>query len=1288
MRLRGHPASTLSLPSLASALAAAALLATACGDPPGRQVTRDSPEPLLDEGAPPLDAAPPDAYSHDAALPDADAPDADAPDADAPDAEAPDADAPDADAPDAALPDPDADLRAWRDGCPLAPTPLQERPTPRHEQEAAARLDAGGPPGAGRALPLPGATAEELSWLSIRRGAVERVGAGGETAWSAPAPGVQALRGPWDLDGDGALEVLALSATRALVLSSSSGRLLWSSPDPLLPGGAPLSGLGVARALPLPAAAGGGLGLMLSDSGCGAAGSGDAALFRFSPGGWGAPRVTPLPARDRYAGRCASWGLVEEGGALVLNDGLGPQRFDLNTGARLACGAVPGMAAAGAASLLEAPQGLLLFLADELVLAREGAPASDAACPPGAPALLPAWRLPLPGLVARGVTLLDLDGDGRPVALVTARAPAPEGDRWRVVAVDLAAGEVVAHALDVALLGLAAPPASPEGEAVLLVDERAPGAAPALAAARAVALSLPAARDALRARAAGASSLPAALPLRPLWAQAVAGATPLYAEAPPRATSDLVTLGALDGGALGPLVPLRRRLEGGEEEWFTLSLGGAQGGVVGWRGGDSPWGLAALTCAARPCAAPDRLALADARGDLRLFDPSLEPASPALRRPSGAVALAWGGGRLVTLSKSGVLASHDPAALGAGAPPRWSRRVGAPAFRPPRVPPAPFFDQGGGGVWALRDHLDPAALAWVGARAEDGAEVWRHALPSARWLSVSDARAPALGLVLRHERLEEPEGLADLAPCAAERLYGEVGGAPVTPETLFTPLAACPARPPRPQVLHALHAATGACAWRVVLRPYDDCYGPSLQSVSVADVDGDGAEEALLTETRALRRFDAATGALLSTQELPLGPASARRGGGAALAAPGGAARVGGNGPPEVLRVALSAPPSSPAPDPLLWRAPQLSGLQDQSWLGRPASADAGGLWVSAGATQPLLRFDAAGALRAAVRLGRDAAGALRAAPLDPLDPLAAAPALAPDAGALPHQPLDLWRDPEGRLLVSSAEGALFGLAPDDGALEWARDMGAPLSALLWLDWDGDGALEWASATEEGAVQLYDARDLAAPLALWEAPCAAPALCADDPAEGEDLDALARPDALCYGWRPLAGVDGAEVRLTSDGGEPLSGWLDAPLSGRGVIEGLALLPGPLYRLELRAWVAGDGGERLYTSSVRSDGAALVDRQPPRVALSSSAGALAPGERLTLRVVAEDDVGLAGWALRVYDESGALARALDAAPAEGLTLDAARAWGGEGDGGAPLPPGRYRAAAAVTDAAGL
>ncbi len=102
----------------------------------------------------------------------------------------------------------------------------------------------------------------------------------------------------------------------------------------------------------------------------------------------------------------------------------------------------------------------------------------------------------------------------------------------------------------------------------------------------------------------------------------------------------------------------------------------------------------------------------------------------------------------------------------------------------------------------------------------------------------------------------------------------------------------------------------------------------------------------------------------------------------------------------------------------------------------------------------------------------------------------------------------------------------------------------------------------------------------------------------------------------------------------------------------------------------------------------SDGAALVDSSPPAVTLSASSSSLAPGEALTLRVVASDDLGLAGWALRVYAEEGALARALDAAPAEGRTLDVERAWGGEGGEGAPLPAGRYRAVATVTDAAGL
>ena len=95
----------------------------------------------------------------------------------------------------------------------------------------------------------------------------------------------------------------------------------------------------------------------------------------------------------------------------------------------------------------------------------------------------------------------------------------------------------------------------------------------------------------------------------------------------------------------------------------------------------------------------------------------------------------------------------------------------------------------------------------------------------------------------------------------------------------------------------ALSLADGRCIWRTRINPFDPCYGPGRQTLSITATEG--PSEIYVTESRAIRRLDVTNGDLIATGDLGIFEGGVGRGGGWIRAVDDGVIRIGGNGPPE-----------------------------------------------------------------------------------------------------------------------------------------------------------------------------------------------------------------------------------------------------------------------------------------------------------------------------------------------------------------------------------------------------
>lgn len=1033
----------------------------------------------------------------------------------------------------------------------------------------------------------------------VRGGRLELATADGVERWRSAVLDLQRIVGATDLDGDGRRELVA-AGRQVYVFDGLTGAIRWRLPDAPFDGDPP-SGIQQARLLDLD---GDDLDdLYLTDTGCGDEGSGRGLVWRFAEG-FEQPRVSVIDG-PRLNGRCTRWqtfaDLDGDGRSVVLvTDGDGLNGFDLD-GARRWCGRFPAPPN-GPLPHIAAEGGWFVFLPEGIAWVEPGA---DAACDG---ALAVRWQVELPDPWTAGSVVL---ADG-PTLLVSRFGD----DAWRVLRVR--EGQVQPLIDDARLLGR--------------VDDR---------------FVLAATGDGPTPGRFGALQLfdLAVEPPRAVWPLALPRARPIPMPAGPDRTPEFAGLLALDGQ---PIV-IRGAAE--DETADRIERLGLDGVIT------ATWPLTGEPGAIAPLG--DGLLLAEAGGSVVALDGRLQPRFLAddgrgpLRAPAGAPRLAalWDGQRARPAAAiAGVVTLLEPDRE--ASPVVWQTVINIP--RRGGSPLRPVRRADGTDGLLVRDARAGDA-AWAVLDGDTGQRRWRHRLDPAQFRPVGEAMTVAgpNGETVRIARADlvlQPAAWAVDDPTCAETIFADPDPTRAAEE--------CPGFVVKPRVVRGLDPETGACLWRLVLRPAWPCGGPSNQALSTADADGDGQPELYLTETNAVRRIDPLTGALLETIDLGFHETGAVRGGGWLRAAAGVLVRLGGNGPAEAFDGDLQP----------LWAAPHPEALRLQTWIGRGGALVDGALWMAPATAHPLMAWDLAdGAERA--RWGLADGQVVHDAPFEPRFADIRGVAAAADVNG---------RGDDG-LLLTADDGVLYGLTAQ--GLAWSRPHDAAIGAPLLATLDADEARALLVPTADGRVLVYGAPGPPAPPVAWDLPCPpSPSCDADD-----DIDRTEALDRLCAAWIPVRDAARYEVRPLGPNGARIGPWraVDEPPA---LLDGLSLVPGVRYAVEVRAVSAVDG--RLRRSSGRAtDGVEAVNDPPPTVQVVARPAALLPVDGpVVVALVASDDDRLAGWRLDVLDD-GRLVRRLAGGPLAAPRFETTVRWNLEDAAKRPVDPGMYQVVATVIDRAG-
>lgn len=624
-----------------------------------------------------------------------------------------------------------------------------------------------------------------------------------------------------------------------------------------------------------------------------------------------------------------------------------------------------------------------------------------------------------------------------------------------------------------------------------------------------------------------------------------------------------------------------------------------------------------------PTCAPDRIAYTTNSGGIQLVDGALNGDDALVRAPTGLAQLTPVDGLGIIALTGDTLGLLDPSS--AQTPYRWSTFVGGGR----RYDPVGVGDD----LIVVRDHVG-SSTAW---RALDfnGELLWQHQLdPNGYRLQAGGDIAG--DLVLRLDRVTDIAAWPPPEPCDISR----------DDPDLRVPLAGCPQAAINARSVIALNARTGTCAWRVALRPAR-CGSPTNQNISVV------GDSVFVTSTNEIVELDASSGAELNRADLGyLGVAG--RGGGVFFEATDGAlVRYAGNGPVDVFEADLT----------LRWRAAE-QGIRNQSWLLRSAAQVGEQIWVSPAPRLPIKRYalDANGeeTLPAAEFGVQD--GALVEGEGDNIRSIVPTPAITPDADGV---------------LITADDGWLYAVDPG-GQLAWSRQFTASIGAPSLVDFDADGAREMAIPLSDGRVLLADAVAGAPPAAIWDLPCPAVRSCDPD----RDIDTTENTTSLCAEWLPREGSTAYEVQIVDANGAILRDWTDVGEATTARIDGLSLVPGATYFVRVRSVTAdgpGTGGP--------SDGVRVINDPPPQVELGVNPAAIGPGELSRITVRAMDDDLLAGWALSILTQDGALVQRLANGPLAQAEFEETRDWLGDDRVKDAVAPGLYIARATFEDRAG-
>jgi hypothetical protein len=1172
-------------------------------------------------------------------------------------------------------------------------------------------------------------TLDQYQFISLIGGRIEMRDERGSLVWQTNISEALSLQGMYDFDGDGALEAVVRSRARVHLLSVANGAELWRSDPEFDANVEPITS--ISRVIvdqtpeePTPY-------LYIADAGCSNAGTGYGVIYRF-PSGFNEASIQPI-TQPRLAGRCARWHTLsrrqsetsEDLVEVMITDAKGLHAFDARTGLRTLCGSLDGVPPAGELPYqrIQTEQGLgwIVFLPEELALLlpqdQSEGELDEAHCTPGERVLKARWRVSVSGLTPFGSLHLDHNRDGVDDLWVNTIKSDPSGSSVTLqrvaLLIDGASGSTLAMAPQLAILGVYQAQASQDTqhyEADVIIAEN-PDPQQTLESSW---LSIQLARFSIP-LALSPDNEPVILDPARLWGEAIDAAQPLWSPARVSDTQEHLQL-TLFESELGKKLALRRdrrladpsgQSEDEGDDPLELLLVNASGASQ-VRSFSERWGAVLPTCAsASGCQLPQRLALSLPSGQVEVFESqSLTPlglgGDAPISIPTGKVSISLSvddldrEGYIVTQSSSGQLTTYQLPARVDGRTPLpanaevtqlWSRSAsqhGRPESdyptqpliaSPPHSPDesTPYEDR----VIVTYDRRNPIYSSWVGYALISGEERWRHQLFAPNWRTEEQALFTTLSIneqrhdvLFRLERMLEPEAMSTLPDCEGEVHTYDQGD-------LLALYPDCPDLQPTPRVIHALEATTGRCLWRTTLRERDGCSRPSLQHLSLADVDGDGHEELYLLESDGVRKLNPTTGVLEASALIPRRPDQRLIAGGWLKSHKGGLLRFGTYSPPDLYQpLTITSVSSTPQPIDVFWFGQSVPGLRNQSWLTRWAGLTEVGVWLTLGVSYPLALFDQDGQIIDLKQLLIDATSDFGVA-VHTLE--------ANDYFAISPEITSLTEHKDQGLIAATREGGLFVL-DQHGELLWGRHLRATPSLPEFIDWDRDGEEEWLLTTSDGELTFYDQQGYTGLPNVWEASCDQVSVCSTS----EDIDDIEVGRPLCVAWSPLEGTSGVELQLQTSTGTALSEWLGPYEEERAHFTDFQFTPGNRYRIAVRARVADGQGTLNYTETTYSDGFIATDDLPPEASLiitPEELDFLDDTTRVMISASASDGIGISGWSIVIYSEDGNFVRVVNSSATSGQQLTRQEMWDGRDRYQQYVTPGRYLIVFGVTDTGG-
>ena len=1125
--------------------------------------------------------------------------------------------------------------------------------------------------------------------------------------WERNTSGVSHLHGLYDFNGDGTLEILANSLQRVHIYNLATGTELWrSEPEDLEVEQALTSvhSVKVSQAFDelFPY-------LYLSDAGCSTAGTGYGIIYRFDDGFQDVQRQ--VISGPRQAGRCAKWHTLRRKDNfsqtddlyVLLTDQKGLHGFSASSGQRILCGnygqdLVAGELPYKSLNNEEVWSWISILNGQVSYLGLRDYQAEDQHCESAQDIIAPLWQRNLPNATPKGLINIDLNADRYDEIWVNHYSDPAESmseTQWMTSIIDGRTGQVLATLSNMAVLSHLSWSVNAQGESLvdILVSLNpssawAPGEV--VSDVEVIRVNLEQFNQASQ------QDSPFSLAFDRIWNEPLSSVLPVWHKASSTDTPEFLRLLKVNH-AQDPHLIFRRSLnqEGfnNQEQLISVSASGVQYEL----GSEYSWAYVGAICLQdQECDYSEQIQAVESNGAISILDHRLNRIAPepevSLEFVTGSNAFELyhaqdaSNTRLVTLSEAGQLSafSIDQLELSQTQPsPLWKHSVSALAHPQELGPHKPFITSGPNPKVIACQRRNPTQSTWLAFDLESGVEIWRHTLNSALWYSEKQYFAHKVRhaqqeqeLVFRVERALEQASIDSLSPCEGEEyLYSH--------SNLFMPSLSCPQLATTPRVIHALDAHTGSCVWRAIIQENNPCSRPSLQNLSLLDLNQDGNDELYYLESDTLRVLNPITGELLESQTIPQRPDQRLVSGGWLKGFQGGLLRYGTFSPPDLYQApnqSILEYPLSPLEP--LWLGANIAGIRNQSWLRSWVAISDNGIWTRLGLERPLVRYNNQGEIDQILRLSvnylsqrEPNLNSFSVERLNQDELLSSSPNIT-----------GLTETDEGGLIASTNEAAIFVL-DTEGALQWGRQFVANPSLPMFSDWDADGQQEWIIATANGEIQLYDQESYQGITEVWESSCDQVALCSSE----EDIDQVILGQSLCIAWIPLQNTNSVLIQLQTQSGTAISEWLEPDLVDRFVINEPNLVADNEYRIAIKARVLGEEGQAIDTAISHSDGFMAIDDSPPNVILNLDREQIMLDEvniqPLQIEITASDTVRLAGWSLLVYSEQNQLVKIIASSASNQQELSERYTWHAQDRYGAQVEPGRFKVSFIVSDDAG-